>query len=328
MQQNLQQAWLGIDIGSVSGKAVILNEKGDLLDSVYMKNQGIFETIQKMFDSLNFDAYQIMGCGITGSGRNLVRILLNADIAKSEILAHSTATIFYYPNTRTIFEIGGEDSKLMTVEDGILSDFSMNSVCGGGTGAMIENIANRMNVQLDEIGVLALKSETELDLPGKCGIFCTSAVVSKLNAGFKKEDILMGVCRAMIRNYLVMCAKGKQLKPGFIFQGATALNKALVKALEEEIKHEVIVPEDCALMGAKGMALFAKENAEETKFDKDFDIEQFRTLSFKCTDCSNRCEVTQVYKSNLLVGAVNTRCGKWETRKRETVPELSSVQCI
>jgi len=322
MQQNLQQAWLGIDIGSVSGKAAVIDEKGNLLDFVYMKNQGIFETIRKIFDGLNLDAHKIIGCGITGSGRNLVKILINADIAKSEIIAHSTATLFYYPNARTIFEIGGEDSKLITVENEILNNFSMNSVCGGGTGAMIENIANRMNVKLDDIGELALKSETELDLPGKCGIFCTSAVVSKLNAGFRKEDILMGVCRALIRNYLTMCAKGKQLKSDFVFQGATALNKALVKALEEEIEHKIIVPEHCALMGAIGIALIAKENAEKTKFNKNFNIEEFRTLSFKCTDCSNRCEVTQIYKTNLLIGAVNTRCGKWETKKREINDEI------
>jgi len=322
MQQNLQQAWLGVDIGSVSGKAAIIDEKGNLLDFVYMKNQGIFETIQKIFGSLNLDKYKILGCGITGSGRNLVKILLNADVAKSEIIAHSTAALFYYPKARTIFEIGGEDSKLITVEDGVLSSFSMNSVCGGGTGAMVENIANRMNVNLEEIGSLALESETALDLPGKCGIFCTSAVVSKLNAGFKKEDILMGVCRALIRNYLTMCAKGKQLKSVFIFQGATALNKALVKALEEEIKYEVIVPKYCALMGAIGTALIAKENTGETKFNKNFDINEFKALSFKCTDCSNRCEVTQIYKNDLLIGAVNTRCGKWETKKREINCEI------
>src|SRR3989344_5213595 len=313
----MQHAWLGVDVGSVSGKIALIDEKGNLIDSVYIKNQGIFETLQKMFESLDIDEYKIMGCGVTGSGRNLVRILLNADIAKSEVIAHSSATLFYYPNARTIFEIGGEDSKLITVENGILSNFSMNSVCGGGTGAMIENIASRMDIGLEEIGDIALKSATELDLPGKCGIFCTSAVVSKLNAGFKKEDILFGVCRALVRNYLAMCAKGRQLKPDFVFQGATALNKALVKALEEEINHGVIVPEYCSLMGAIGMALIAKENNEKTKFGKGFDISKFNTLSFKCSDCSNRCEVTQVYKNRQLLGAINTRCGKWETKRNE-----------
>lgn len=313
----MQQAWLGIDIGSVSGKAAIIDEKGNLIDSVYMKNQGIFETLQILLDKINPANYKIMGCGVTGSGRNLVKILLNADVAKSEVIAHSSATLFYYPNARTIFEIGGEDSKLITIEGGVLNSFSMNTVCGGGTGAMIENIANRMNVRIEDVGTIALRSKTELDLPGKCGIFCTSAVVSKLNAGFNKDDILMGVCRALIRNYLTMCAKGKKLNPDFIFQGATALNKALVKALEEEINHKIIVPENCSIMGALGMALIAKEQATATKFIGDFNIEEFNTVSFKCSDCSNRCEVTQIYKKNELLGATNTRCGKWENKRYE-----------
>ena len=313
----MQQAWLGIDMGSVSGKAALIDEKCGIIDSCYIKNQGIFETLRILFERIPLNDFKIMGCGVTGSGRNLVKILLNADAAKSEVIAHATATLFNYPNARTIFEIGGEDSKLITIDNGILNNFSMNTVCGGGTGAMIENIANRMDVDIDDVGEIALKSRTQLDLPGKCGIFCTSAVVSKLNTGFKKEDILMGVCRALIRNYLTICAKGKTLKPDFVFQVATARNKALVKALEEEINHKVIVPENAPIMGAIGMALIAKENAVKTRFNNNFDINEFNTSSFKCNDCSNRCEVTQIYRKEELLGAINTRCGKWEKKKRE-----------
>ncbi|MBA7692061.1 hypothetical protein ES703_100619 [subsurface metagenome] len=235
-------------------------------------------------------------------------------MVKTEVLAHSIAALEYYPQVRTIFEIGGEDCKMMIIEDAVLSNFNMNNICAGGTGAMIETIASRMGIQIEDVGELAFQSKNQLELPGKCGIFCQSAVVNKLNTGVNKSDILMGVCRALIRNYLTIC-KGSKLKPPYIFQGATAKNKALVRALEEELSHPVIVPEQCAFMGAIGIAMMAMEEVpEKTKF-KGFDAilsASYDVRHFQCVDCENRCEVVQIYQNNELAGCIGSRCFKWD----------------
>lgn len=308
----MKEAFLGIDVGSTSVKCVLLDEERKVIDAVYLKNRGIKESVVDCLARLEREV-EIRACGITGSGRNFTDILVGGDVVKTEVLAHSIATLFYFPEVRTIFEVGGEDCKLMIIENGVLSNFSMNNICAGGTGAMIEAIANRMGIAIEDVGELALQSRTRLDLPGKCGIFCQSAVVSKLNTGANKSDILMGICRALIRNYLTIC-KGSKLKPPFVFQGATAQNKALVRALEEEIGHPVVVPEMCAFMGAIGIAMMAMEMApEKTKF-KGFEAiirASHEVRSFQCGNCPNRCEVIAIYQNQKLAGYIGSRCLKW-----------------
>jgi len=309
----VRSAYLGIDIGSTSVKCVLLDKESRIIDSVYMKNKGIVESVIECLGKLEKDV-EISACGITGSGRNFTNVLVGGDVVKTEVLAHSIAALAYYPQVRTIFEIGGEDCKLMIIEDAVLNNFNMNNICAGGTGAMIEAIASRMGIAIEDVGELASQSNNQLELPGKCGIFCQSAVVNKLNTGVNKSDILMGVCRALIRNYLTIC-KGNKLEPPYIFQGATAQNKALVKALEEELGYPVIVPEQCALMGAIGIAMMAMEEMpDKTKF-KGFDAiisGRYEVRHFQCADCANRCEVVQVYQNNKLAGCIGSRCYKWD----------------
>jgi len=229
---------------------------------------------------------------------------------------------------RTIFEIGGEDCKLMIVEEAILTNFSMNNICAGGTGAMIEAIANRMGIDIEDVGELAFQSKNQLELPGKCGIFCQSAVVSNLNMGANKNDILMGVCRALIRNYLTIC-KGNKLEPPYIFQGATAQNKALVRALEEELGYPVIVPEQCAFMGAIGIAMMAMEEAPEKTRFKGFDSilrASYELHNFQCVDCPARCAVVQIYQDKELAGCIGSRCSKWD--KIDNMPYRKLQECM
>jgi predicted CoA-substrate-specific enzyme activase len=331
----VKEVFLGIDVGSTSVKCVLLDKEGKIAGSVYLRNKGITESLVEALGRLaevagpgngngsegsegvagaTVEEIKIAACGITGSGRHFASLLVGADIVRTEVLAHTVAALSFYPEVRTIFEIGGEDCKLMMVEDGALADFSMNSICAGGTGAMIEAIANRMGIPIEEVGEIALRSRNQLDLPGKCGIFCQSAVVSKLNTGADKSDILMGVCRALIRNYLTICKSGR-LKPPYVYQGATAMNQALVRALEEEIQHEVIVPPECALMGAIGIAQMAREErSARTKF-KGLDAvtrARFDVSNFVCEDCANRCEVIQIYQDGRLAGSVGSRCHKWD----------------
>jgi len=307
--------YLGLDIGSVSVKLVALDKEGSISAQLYLRNQGLIDTVKQAFQKMRKeDNWEVRGVGITGSGKEFVNLLVGGDIVESEIIAHTVAAQHYVPDVRTIFDIGGEDCKLMTLANGTINNFIMNRDCGGGTGAMIESIARRMGIDIEDVGELAMKSNIHLSLPSKCGIFCQSAVVSKLNKGMKKEDILMGVCRGMIGNFLTMLAKGIKLEPPYVFQGATAQNKALVHCFEEELGHKVIVPENCSYMGAIGMALIAKENAAKagkTNF-MGFDIADadFSTKNIISDGCTNMCEICYIYKKGKKIGVMGNRCEK------------------
>lgn len=305
-----EKQYLGLDIGSISIKAVILNYKKEIIDSIYIRNVGLVDSIEKIFSKLKVK--NIGAVGITGSGKEFINILVGGDIIESEIIAHTIATQHFHSDAHTIFDIGGEDCKLMTLRDGTIQYFNMNRDCGGGTGAMLESIAQRMNIETKGIGESALRSEVELILPSKCGIFCQSAVVAKLNKGFAKEDIMMGVCRGVASNFLTMLAKGIKLEPPIVLQGATAQNEALVKCFEKELQEKIIVPTNCHLMGAIGMAILAKEYIENNNYKTKFKgiISNYETKSQIAEGCSNRCEITYIYQNGKKIGCLGNRCEK------------------
>ena len=303
--------YLGIDVGSVSLKLALIQD-GHVGSKVYLRNTGLVPTIKEGLKQLPQAA--IAGVGITGSGKEFVAKLIGADYLDSEIIAHVTATQKQYPNVATILDIGGEDSKLMLIKGGILSGFQMNKDCGGGTGSMIETIASRLGVKIEDVGRVALESQNPANLPGKCGIFAQSAAVSELSKGRPVKDILMGVCRALVGNYLGVLAKGKKLLKPIIFQGATALNPALVRCFEAELGSPILVPEDCSYMGAIGIAELTKEslNGQPTKFRGIENIinADYKTEISYCEDCENHCELLSLYMNEELVGRSGSRCEK------------------
>lgn len=305
--------YLGIDCGSVSIKAVLIQD-GALQGKVYLQNRGIIETIRQALKSL--PQSDISGVGVTGSGKEFMRALVGGDYMDSEIISHLVATLKYQPDIKTILDIGGEDSKLIIIKDGMLSAFQMNRDCGGGTGSMIETIASRVGVKIDDVGDIALQSRDPANLPGKCGIFCQSAAVSELSKGRSAQDILMGVCRALVGNYLAVLAKGKRLLEPVIFQGATAQNKALVRCFEDALGCKVLVPEHCSFMGAIGIAELTREQFENDGHATNFrGIERvvngsYQTETSHCGDCENRCELLSLYCDGEILGRSGSRCGK------------------
>jgi len=302
--------YLGIDCGSVSIKFALL--RGDeLVGKAYLKNSGLIQTVQDGLRQL--PQVEIDGVGVTGSGKEFVKTLVGADYTDSEITAHVVASLKEYPGVRTILDIGGEDSKLMLVEDSLLADFQMNRDCGGGTGSMIETISSRLGVKIEDVGEVALQSKDPAVLPGKCGIFCQSAAVSQLSKGRPTSDILMGVCKALVGNYLATLAKGKKLLPPIVFQGAVAQNQAIVKCFKDALGYQVLVPENCSYMGAIGIAILTEENmnGQPTKFRGDAILDSnHRTEIAHCQDCENNCELLKLYCGDELLGVSGSRCGK------------------
>lgn len=301
--------YLGIDVGSTSVKGVLINANDQIFEHAYIKNFGITNSMSELLKKLNVDKYVINGIGVTGSGRDFLNAMIGADIVKNEILAHYTAAVNEVPGVKTIFEIGGEDAKLITVEDGVITDFAMNTSCAAGVGSMIENISNRLGVNIENVGSVALKSKSPAPIAGKCAVFSQSTAINKRNSGAAIEDILAGVVKATIDNYMTILVRNRKIEPPFLFQGATAWNIGLKKYFEDAVQHEVEVPDHPHLMGAIGMALICKEDNIDNPRSIDVNSE-FDTNIRIGKLCSNSCEIIEVMKDGEVTGSVGARCDK------------------
>ncbi len=314
------QAGLGIDIGNGTTKFALVDNNINIIDSVYVKNDGVIKSLKKglrMIRNRNKNV-EITNCGVTGIAKNLVSTLVSADIAKSEVICHYIGTVNFIPNVKTILEIGFQDAKITTIENGVINNFSMNTLCSSGTGQFLVNLADRLDIPIEKFSDYALKSKNPISVSGKCGVFAASSCLNKLSEGCNKEDVLMGAAKSLIRNYLALLSKGIDILPPYVFQGGVSQNLAIVKAMEDELNHKVIVPKYAPIMGAVGAEILAKEkvdnNGHKTNF-KGFKVADydFKTNTKICKDCPNRCEVMRTYQNNKKISVTGSVCGKWNT---------------
>lgn len=311
--------YLGIDVGSVSTNLALIDNSGNFVDKLYIRTLG--QPINVVKNGLNTllnkygEELTICGVGTTGSGRQLASIMVGADVVKNEITAHAVAALHVCPEVRTVIEIGGQDSKIIIIRNGIVSNFAMNTVCAAGTGSFLDRQAGRLNIPIEKFGEYALKSNTAVRIAGRCAVFAESDMIHKQQSGHNTEDIINGLCEALVRNYLNNLGKGKQIEPPIVFQGGVAANIGIVKAFERELKTEIIVPQNYDVMGAIGAAMLARDANKKTGATKflGFDLtnESFITRSFECDKCSNKCEVVEFLRSNVPVARSGDRCGRW-----------------
>ncbi|QCX34556.1 2-hydroxyglutaryl-CoA dehydratase [Caloramator sp. E03] len=309
--------YLGVDVGSVSTDIVILDKNYNVVEALYLKTKGRpIETIQEGFKVLKskYDNKQILAAGTTGSGRNIASFLIGADAVKNEITAHATAALSIDKEVSTIIEIGGQDSKIIILRNGIVLDFAMNTVCAAGTGSFLDRQAERLEISIEEFGDYALKSTSPVRIAGRCAVFAESDMIHKQQLGYKQEDIIRGLCEALVRNYLNNVAKGKEIMQKVFFQGGVAANKGMKAAFEDALGFEVYVPPYYNMMGAIGAAIIASESvkkAEKSKF-KGFEISDSKitSSSFECNGCPNRCEVVNLKENGIVIGCFGDRCGK------------------
>lgn len=305
--------YLGIDIGSISTKGVIIDDNNNILASSYIWTKGnpmeavkvLINNLEKQIDK---NKMNIIGVGTTGSARKLIGTMLSANVIKNEITAHAIGTLSLYPNIRTIFEIGGQDSKIILIEDGIVVDYAMNTLCAAGTGSFLSSQANRLGVKVEDFGRIALNSKKPTKIAARCTVFAESDLVHKLQMGYKKEDIIAGLCKSVVSNYLNNVGKGKKIKTPIIFQGGVSKNIGVKKAFEDEIGEEVIVDKNGHLMGALGVAILAKKNPIKTNFKFSITDDNFETKGIECNRCSNHCEIICVSKNKKLIDAWGNRC--------------------
>lgn len=314
-----KQVFLGIDVGSVSTNLVALDKDYQVIYSCYIRTGGQpMESVKRAFRELaeKETDLEVLSVGATGSGRQLIGMMVGADVVKNEITAHATATVHFYPDVKTIFEIGGQDSKIIIVNDGVVVDFAMNSVCAAGTGSFLDHQSERMGIPIEQFGDMALSAQRDVRIAGRCTVFAESDMIAKQQYGFSKAEIIKGLSEALVRNYITNLGRGKNLQPPYVFQGGVAANKGIVAAFEKEMKHIIKVPEYFGIMGALGSAILASEYWQETGKSTKFrgfritDLD-FITTSFQCDGCSNCCEIVQMELEGKTVASWGDRCGKW-----------------
>ena len=286
-----------------------------VLSSSYLYTQSNpIEAIKEVIENLK-GKYQICGVGATGSARRLAGVMIGADVVKNEIIAHALASSIFYPEARTVIEIGGQDSKIIILKDRVPVDFAMNTVCAAGTGSFLDHQAHRLNIPIERFGELALKSEKSVAIAGRCTVFAESDMIHKAQLGVPVEDIVRGLCDAIVRNYLAVVAKGKKIRPVVLFQGGVAANHGVKKAFEDALDTEIVVPEHFCFMGALGAAALAKEDSRRKKTSfMGFSLVDilFSTKVFECEGCPNRCEVVETLKEEVVIDRCGDRCGKWQ----------------
>ena len=259
--------FVGIDIGSVTTKAVIIDGREEivafsLIPTSYDRGKSGAEVLDLALDKIQKSKDGIKYIVSTGYGR---RAFTSSDKVLPEIVCHAKGTKFLFPAVRTIIDIGGQDSKVMELDkDGGVIRFEMNDKCAAGTGRFLEVLTERiLNLPLDELGPLALRSKQHCTLSSVCTVFAESEIISLLSEHKTKEDIAYGISKAIAKRVIGMGSGGQiSYKEPIVFSGGVARNIGVVKAIEEELGKEVITPEEPQITAALGAALFAKEQAQ------------------------------------------------------------------
>jgi predicted CoA-substrate-specific enzyme activase len=309
----LKHAFLGIDIGSISTKGVIIDDQNHILSDAYLWTNGDpMGAVKNLLVELHKKlpkGYSVMGVGTTGSARRLIGTAMGANVVKNEITAHAIGTMSVVPNAQTILEIGGQDSKIILINNGVVSDYAMNTLCAAGTGAFLSSQARRLGIALEDFAALALTSKNPAKIAARCTVFAESDLVHKAQIGYSKADIVAGLCRSIVLNYLNNVGKGKQIKEPVVFQGGVSKNAAVVKEFERELGVPVYVDPNGHLMGALGVAILSKTAAPlETPFDFNIHDVEFETRGHECGKCPNNCEIIRVYKNKKLIDAWGNKC--------------------
>lgn len=317
----MKNCYLGIDVGSVSTNVVLMDDNNNILAKVYTKTQGkpidaIQRGMKEIKSSIREDI-KVRGVGTTGSGRHLASMIVGADIVKNEITAHGIAALNFVDGVRTILEIGGQDSKIILLKNKVISDFAMNTVCAAGTGSFLDRQAARLDIAIQDFGQMALLSKNPVRIAGRCAVFAESDMIHKQQLGHNQEDIIKGLCDALVRNFLNNLGKGKEIVGPIVFQGGVAANVGIKKSFEEALGQEVLVPPHHDVMGAIGCCLLAKEHAAKGNLTgfKGFDIinSGYNVKGIECQDCANLCEVIEIIQDGQIMARWGDKCGKWNS---------------
>ena len=325
-----RQGYLGVDVGSISTNVVVIDSDGRLLSKQYLMTAGrpleaVKEGLRLVSQELG-EQIEILGAATTGSGRYLTADFIGADLVRNEITAQATAAAAIDPDVDTIFEIGGQDSKYISLKDGAIVDFMMNKVCAAGTGSFLEEQAEKLGINIkEEFGRRALGSPSPVRLGERCTVFMESDLVSHQAAGETTDDLVAGLSYSIVYNYLNKVVENRRVGQRIFFQGGTAANQGIVAAFEAVVGRPITVPDHHDVTGAIGAALLAlrERNWPKSKF-KGWQVSQanYEISTFECEGCANQCTVRKVKvqgeKRPLFYGS---RCEKYEREASGPVEE-------
>lgn len=307
--------YLGIDIGSISTKGVVIDDNDNIICSLYIWTEGNpVNSVKKLVSSLKKKipaGYIVRGIGTTGSARKLIGLMLDANVIKNEITAHAVGTMSVNPDVRTILEIGGQDSKIILINNGIIVDYAMNTLCAAGTGSFLSSQAKRLDIPIEEFGELALTSKNPAKIAARCTVFAESDLIHKAQVGYSKEDIVAGLCKSIVLNYLNNVGKGKKILEPVVFQGGVSKNVGVLKYFREVLGCDVTVDKNSHLMGALGIAILSRKHSDGHQYCLDIKDIEFKTVGSECSGCSNNCEILRIYKDKKLVDSWGSMCGKF-----------------
>jgi len=327
-------AYLGVDVGSISTNLVVLDAHKRVLAKRYLMTAGApIEAVRRGLREIGEetgDRVDIRGACTTGSGRYLTGDFIGADVVKNEITAQARGAIEADPTVDTIFEIGGQDSKYVSLDNGAIVDFEMNKVCAAGTGSFLEEQAEKLGISIkQEFGELALAAQAPTNLGERCTVFMESELVRHQQSGTPTDDLVAGLGYSIVYNYLNRVVAGKRVGDRIFFQGGVAYNRGVAAAFAQVTGKRITVPAHHEVTGAIGCALLAMEadTGAGSRF-KGFDLSErsYEVRSFECKDCPNRCEVNRVTVEREKPRFYGSRCEKYDVERRssrgEGLPDL------
>ena len=295
------EAYLGVDVGSVSTDFCLLSSEGEVLDGLYLRTRGdpvgVLREGLAVLRERTCGHLRVLGVGSTGSGRQLAGSLLGADIVKNEITCQLLGARHVLPEVDTILEIGGQDSKYVSVRHGRIADFVMNKICAAGTGSFLEEQGEALGISiLGEFEALALQAAEPASLGSQCTVFMDSEVVAAKQRGVPLNDILAGLALSVAKNYLERVVAGRHIGDHVVFQGGVASNRAVVAAFEALLDQKVTVHPFNRLSGAIGAAVAAMDEMGdgETLFRGLDAMEAAQVETFECRACPNLCQVSRL----------------------------------
>lgn len=326
---SLLDVYLGIDVGSISTNVVLIDTHKKLVAKAYLMTAGRpLEAVKKGLSIIGEtwgDRVRVLGAATTGSGRYLTGDFIGADIIRNEITAQATAAADIDPEVDTIFEIGGQDSKYISLDNGVIVDFMMNKVCAAGTGSFLEEQAEKLGISIkEEFGSLALSSKRPVRLGERCTVFMESDLVHHQQQGCAQKDLVAGLSYSIVENYLNRVVEDRRIGKRIFYQGATAQNQGIVAAFEKVTGKPITVPEHCDVTGAIGAALLAmKERYWEQSAFKGFELSKsgYTIQSFECGHCPNRCEIRKVSVEGGKPLFYGSRCERYEVGDKKSTEE-------
>ncbi|MFH0821246.1 MAG: acyl-CoA dehydratase activase, partial [Pseudomonadota bacterium] len=320
---------IGLDVGSVSVKGVVVDGSGAILEQDYrLSGSRPLETLKQVLGALTAHVPKPDFFAVTGSGRELAGRLIEADLIVNEITAQATAALLYDPEVGTVVEIGGQDSKWIAFEDGRVIDFEMNRVCAAGTGSFLMAQAGKLDfASEDEFSRAAFRSRSPVDLGSRCTVFMQSDLVHHQNNGASTEDLAAGVCMGIVRNYLEKVASNRPIGDRVLFLGGVATSPAVTAAFESEFGREFRSPDFFRVSGAFGAALKTLEEYGDGRLSPKRRKEavtlpsEIKSDRFNCRGCPNRCRIGRYQVSGRTVynGGL---CDRWETGVIAEAPPL------